>query len=266
MSAVFLVKVFAAPLLIGLASLAGKRWGPNVAGMLGGLPLVGGPVVIALWLGSGPQYAHDVALSAPNGIWANIVYFLVLGHLSRNWRWYTAIPFAWACYLMAGLAIQKLGLGYALWFGIAVLPALWLAATRWLPKPESIPAPAHLPHIELVARIGAAAALVISLTAASQLLGPELTGILSGAPIAAVVIPAFTFANAGRDAMLVTLRGFLTGLMGFSVFFLVLAPAIAPLGTLAFLPATIAGVAMGFGATWAVRQRGQRIAPPLAAD
>lgn len=264
MSAALLVKLFAAPLLIGLASLAGKRWGPSIAGLLGGLPLVGGPVVVALWLTSGPQYAHEVALAAPAGVWANIAYFLILGRVSANWRWYTAIPFAWACYLLAGIAISAAGLAHSLVLGLAIIPAGWLAATRWLSKPQSVPGPVHLPHVELLARIAAAAALVISLTAASDLLGSELTGILTGAPIAAVVIPAFTLANAGRDAMLIALRGFLTGMMGFAVFFLILAPAIAPLGALAFLPATIGGVGVGFAATWLMKRRVQRRASPLA--
>lgn len=249
LDAALLVKLFAAPLLIGLASLAGRRWGPNVAGLLGGLPLVGAPVVLGVWLTHGAPYAEQVARTAPAGLWANIVYMLAVGWISARLRWYWAIPLGWAAYLAAALLVDVSGLATALWLGIAVIPGLWLAAMYGLPRPRKPPPRARLPRIELLTRMLAAAALVISLTAVSQTLGPELTGILAGAPVAAVVIPAFTFATAGRDALLLALRGFLTGLMGFAVFFLILAPAIPALGLLAFLPALLGGVAVGLLAT-----------------
>jgi hypothetical protein len=247
--AVWMVKLLAAPALIGLASLAGRRWGPNAAGLMGGLPLVGGPVVLALWLASGADYATQVSLAAPAGVWANIVYMLVLAYASAHWRWYAAIPLAWACYLASALMLNAMDLTQSLLPGLAVLPGLWLAATRGLPQPAAMPAAVHLPRIELFARMAAAAALVLTLSSASVWVGPQLTGILSGAPVAAVVIPAFTLANAGRDALLLTLRGFLTGLMGFTVFFLILGHSIPLLGPLALVVALIGGVGTGFAAT-----------------
>ncbi len=248
-SAALGVKLFAAPLLIGLASVAGTRWGPNIAGLMGGLPLVGAPVVLASWLSHGADYAKPAALAAPAGLWANIVYMLVVGWSSAGLRWYTAIPFGWLCYLGAALLIEASGQATSLALGLAALPALWLAARYVLPRPASLPPRAQLPPIELLARMGAAAVLVLTLTAVSEQLGPQLTGILSGAPVAAVVIPAFTFATVGRDGLLLALRGFLTGLIGFGVFFLILGHTMGTLGLLAFLPALLGGLAMGLFAT-----------------
>ncbi len=254
MSAVLAAKLLASPALIGLASLAGKRWGPNIAGLMGGLPLVGGPVVLALWLLHGPEYATQVSLAAPVGVWATLVYLLVLGFISAYWPWYSAIPFAWLCYLSSALLIDAVGLAQSLALGIAVIAGLWLAATRALPKPMAAPAPTALPQIELLARMVAAALLVWTLTTVSEHLGTHLTGVLAGAPVAAVVIPAFTMANSGRDALLITLRGFLTGLMGFAVFFLILGNGMSALGAWALLPALFGGVAMGLLATHHARK------------
>jgi hypothetical protein len=39
-----LLKLIVAPLLIGAASLAGRRWGETVSGWFIGLPLTSGPV------------------------------------------------------------------------------------------------------------------------------------------------------------------------------------------------------------------------------
>lgn len=258
---VLAIKLLASPALIGLASLAGKRWGPNIAGLMGGLPLVGAPVVFALWLEHGAHYARDVALAAPAGVWANIVYMLVVGYSSARLRWYAAIPLGWLCYLLAALLLDALGLAHSVLLGIGVIPALWLAAVYGLPRPAALPAPAHLPAVELLARMLAAAALVYTLATLSARLGTQLTGLLSGAPVAAVVIPAFLFARAGRDALLLTLRGFLTGLMGFAAFFLILAYAMPPLGTLAVLPATLGGLLTGLLATQRSRIIAARLAP-----
>ena len=249
LSAAWLVKLFASPLLIGVASLAGRRWGPNVAGLMGGLPLVGAPVVLAVWLSHGADYAELAARAAPAGLWANIVYMLVVGWVSARLRWYWAIPFGWLCYLGAALLIQASGLARSLALGLIALPALWLAAMIALPRPTAPPPRMHLPPIELLARIAAAALLVLSLTTISTTIGPELTGLLSGAPVAAVVIPAFTWATVGRDALLLTLRGFLTGLIGFGVFFLILGHTMAALGLLALVPALLGGIATGLVAT-----------------
>lgn len=254
-----LVKLLAAPTLIGFASLAGKRWGPNIAGLMGGLPLVGAPVILALWIEKGSDYAREAALSAPAGVWANIVYMLALGYASARLHWYAAIPLAWAFYLLTALILNALGLAQSLALGFAVVPGLWIAALYGLPRPVAPPRSAALPPIELVARLVAAALLVYSLATLSGHLGAQLTGILSGAPVAAVVIPAFIFAKAGRDALLLTLRGFLTGLMGFAVFFLILGHTMAEMGVWSLLAASLGGIATGLLAT----HQSRRIATTL---
>jgi len=254
MSAVLLIRLFASPLAIGLASLAGKRWGPNIAGVLGGLPLVGGPIVAALWITQGSDYVTTLARSAPAGVWSNIVYMLAVGQLSKRWGWKVGIACGWIGYLGGGLLLNASGLAHSLIVGVAVLPGLWLSAVRWLPKPTAVPPPTHLPHSELITRMLAAAALVLSLTAAASWFGPTLTGLFTGAPVAATVIPAFTYVSSGHDGMLLALRGFLTGLMGFTVCFLILGLGIPVLHTWAVLPAIVAGVAVGFGATALARR------------
>ena len=188
---------------------------------------------------------------------------LMLGYSSACWRWYVAIPWAWACYLAAALLLHVSGLAQSPLLGFAVLPALWLAATRALPQPAVMPQAWPLPRIELLARMAAAALLVVTLTSASSWVGPQLTGVLAGAPVAAVVIPAFTLANVGRDALLLTLRGFLTGLMGFTVFFLLLGHGIVALGLWAWPLALAGGVGTGLLATQRSR-RGLRITSSAA--
>jgi hypothetical protein len=253
-SSVLAAKLLLSPILIGLASLAGRRWGAHIAGLMGGLPLVGGPIVLALWLSHGQAYATEVSLAAPVGVWASMTYLLTLGFISARWPWYFAIPFAWVCYFLVALLIDAAGLSQSLAMGIAILPALWFGAIRVLPKPAAIPASMALPRIELFARMIAAALLVWTLATISSFLGTHLTGVLAGAPVAATVIPAFTMANSGRDALLITLRGFLSGMMGFAAFFLILGNSMSALGAWALIPALLGGVAVGLFATHRARR------------
>lgn len=241
-------KLFVSPLLIGLASLAGKRWGPALSGLLGGLPLVAAPVVLVLWLDSGPEVALRAALTAPVGVWATMTYLLVFGFASRRLAWWGALGVGWAAYLGTASFLHYAGLDQQHWLGVLVIPTLYFAAVRVLPRPATPARPVHLPSLELLARIAAAVALVTLLTTAAALIGPDFTGVLAGAPVAATVIPAFTLAMAGRDPLLRALRGFLTGLMGFAAFFLVLAALMPALHALALLPAAAAAVTIGFAA------------------
>lgn len=249
MSIILVVKLALSPTLIGAASMAGKRWGPNVAGMLGGMPIVAGPLVVALWLMQGGQYATNVALSSPVGVWGNIAYMLAIGYASAYFRWPLALLIGWLSYVVTVLAIYFAGLATSLWLSLLVVPGLWLAATRCLPRPDAAAPPASLPRSELLLRIVATALLVSTLSTVSTWLGPSLTGVIAGVPVAATIIPAFTFANAGRNALLLSLRGFLTGLMGFSIFFLVLGHTIPQLGVWAMLVALAAGIVTGLLAT-----------------
>jgi len=243
-SAALLTKLFASPALIGLASLAGKRWGPGLSGLLGGLPLVAAPIVLAIWLTDGQATAHRVAITAPIGVWATMSYLLVFGFASARFRWPVSLLLGWIAYLLIAALLHYSGLDTQHWLGFAVLPMLLFAATRLLPRALEAPLPVELPHHELLARMLAAVALVSLLTGAASLIGPEFTGVFAGAPVAATVIPSFTFAMAGRDPLLRALRGFMSGQMGFAAFFLVFAALLPPLGALAWLPATLVGVAV----------------------
>ena len=258
LSAALLTKLFASPLLIGLASLAGKRWGPGLSGLLGGLPLVAAPIVLTLWLSEGAETAHRVSLTAPIGVWATMTYLLVYGFASAHFRWQVSLLLGWVAYLAVASGLHYSALDTQHWLGVAVIPVLLLAATRLLPRALASPLAVELPHHELLARMLAAVALVSLLTWAATLIGPEFTGVFAGAPVAATVIPCFTFAMAGRDPLLRTLRGFLSGQMGFAAFFLVFAAVMPTLGVLAWLPATLTGVAVSALGANLVRAYAQR--------
>ena len=56
-----LLKALLVPLVIGLASLASRRFGHGVAGVLAGFPIVAAPVTLMLVLELEPERIADIA-------------------------------------------------------------------------------------------------------------------------------------------------------------------------------------------------------------
>jgi hypothetical protein len=64
------LKLILTPILIGGASLAGRRWGPAIGGWLVSLPLTSGPVTFFLALDRGTPFAATSAVGSLMGLMA----------------------------------------------------------------------------------------------------------------------------------------------------------------------------------------------------
>jgi len=74
---VLLLELVLAPILIGGASLAARRWGPAVTGWLVGLPLTSGAVALFVAVAQGIPFAIDVGLAVLAGGFALCAYSIV---------------------------------------------------------------------------------------------------------------------------------------------------------------------------------------------
>ncbi|MBS1155107.1 MAG: hypothetical protein H6R07_1031 [Proteobacteria bacterium] len=246
MMLVIAMKLIGAPLLVGGASLAGKRYGPALAGLLSGLPVIAGPIIAVLWLEQGAAYAARVAWMLPVGLAPLAAYLWIFSRLAPRCHWLICLLAGWLAFLLAAAACHALDLPYALLAGGATLAMLVAGFT--LPRQATLfaPASATLPQAELLARIVAAFALVFGLTSASARLGAEWTGLLAAFPVAGSIMPAFTLAKSGPAATLRLLRGFVSGLLGLAGFAICLALLLPSWGATAFIPA----VFLSLGIAW----------------
>lgn len=227
-----LIKFLGAPLLIGGASLAGKRFGPNVAGMLSGLPVIAGPIVLVLWLERGPTYAADVARMLPVGLVALAAYIWMFAKLAPRCHWVICLFAGWLAFLLLAALCSFAWLPY--WVMIVLgVGLMWLLGQR-LPKPAATPL-AAMPKSELLVRMFAALALVALVTTISAQIGTAWTGLLAAFPVAGSVLPAFTLANSGPAATMLLLRGFVSGLLGLAGCFLLIAWLLPVWGGWAFV-------------------------------
>lgn len=222
---VLALKLLLAPLLVVGSSLAGRRWGPQVAGVLVVLPVVAGPILLILYLDHGSHFAAEAARAATLGIVPLALFALIFGFLSRRHGWLLTLGVSWVAVLLADLALAQVDVPAGLALVLAVLALHGAnALLRRMNQPTS--ARVRAPWWDLPARAVATALLVLLVTGVAASVGPALTGVLTPFPIALSVVCAFTTALAGHAGVLALLRGIVPGLDGFALFCFLIAVTI----------------------------------------
>jgi hypothetical protein len=242
--AVLALKLILAPGFVVGASVVARRFGPRVGGLVGGLPVVAGPILLVLAIVHDRAFATRSATSSLLGLVSLSAFVVVYGVAAPRLRWPPTLALAWLAFLaMTALASA---------FHVGAIPALALAFASFLAARALLPQPAEpagglspnsvegqtpgfagqtpalgertpalggqTPAWDLPVRAACAAAMVVAVTAASAGLGPRLSGLLAPSPIITTVLAAFTHAQLGPDATLRLLRGMLTGFFAFALF------------------------------------------------
>jgi hypothetical protein len=227
---------------VWLASLAARRWGHAVSGYLGGFPMIGGPITLYLAIDLGPEFAARSALVTMAAVAGQSAHMLAFSFAGRAAGAVAGLLAGWAAFaaVSAGVGLAPLTPMWALAIAVAGLAAM----SRLLPRPAKATALPAIPPAELWLRLGAALALAAAILFGASALGPTVSGILLSMPVTGSIMPPFTLALYGPDALARLQRGFITGLSGFIAFFFTVSAALVPLGTVAaFSLATAAAVA-----------------------
>ena len=258
----FLLKLLLVPSLIALVTLAGRRWGPAIAGWLSAFPIVAGPILLAIALEQGAAFA---AVAAANTLMAVLAILVFSVAFARNAR--RGMPRAMLAALLAyGVAVVVLqALTLPLWAGfIAVLAGLVVAPMLFGPAPQEIPASGE-PANDLPWRMLAGAVLALSVTYAASALGPRLSGLFAMFPVMSTVLVGFSHRANGPGFAVALLSGMIKGYVAFAVFCVTLSPLLRhqSIGT-AFLLATGAALLVQLAMKW-IMGAAQRASRPNAA-
>jgi hypothetical protein len=240
------------PAAVWLASLAARRWGHTVSGYLGGLPLIGGPITLFLALDFGPAFAARSATVTLAAILGQAAHLTVFAHVARRARWPWALAAGWASFAVVAIAVASVSLTPLAALALAV--AGLIAAWRWLPHPSGEAALPEVPRAELWLRVTAAFLLACAILWSAAAFGPVVSGVMLSVPVTGSIMPPFTLALYGPDAVARLARGFVVGLAGFTAFFFTVAAAAVSAGrTLAFVAALVAALATLFGVSRVLR-------------
>jgi hypothetical protein len=249
------LKLFLTPILVGTASLAGRRWGPAVSGWLVGLPLTSGPIVFFLVLTHGTPFATAVAVATLAGAISQAVFCLVYAWLAVRWGWPRALVASCLGFAAATAVLQYLTLSTKpLFLLVALALTLALCLMPGVADAVSIrvgPPPAW----DIPTRMVVATAFVLLLTGSAAALGPQLTGLLAPFPLYGAILAVFAHHVHGAVSAVRVLRGLLLGLFAFASFFLVLAELLDQ-GNLvvAFGAASAVALILQAGTLWRLRR------------
>jgi hypothetical protein len=237
---------------VWLASLVARRFGHRVSGVIAGLPMIAAPIVVVLLLEQ-PVVAvagivHGALACAP----ATLAFMVSFAHLTRWARWPVCLAASSAVFLATGavalawhpvLLVQQL-----------VAMASPLAAMRLMPRAAPTSTRVSMARGEIAFRMSAALALGTAIVLSAPHLPGSLSGLMLAWPVTGSVLPCFTLARDGRQAAVGLLRGYVSGPMGFVVFFVVLTAGLSGWSP----PMAIAAALLGAAASAATAERLRR--------
>lgn len=233
------LKLILTPTLIGLASLAGRKWGASVSGWLIGLPLTSAPITLFLAFEQGTAFASRAAHGVLFGIVSVAVFCLAYSWLAFRFGWLPTMLASWLAFFLATFFLQEVSLPLVPTF-IGALIVLATTSMALPAKEDSVTETAP-PSWDVPARMTIATLFVLLLTGLADLLGARLSGLLAPFPVFATILSVFTHRFQGATAAARLLRGVVLGSFSFAAFFLVVALMIERAGILtAFLCATLA--------------------------
>jgi hypothetical protein len=239
MSNILVTKLLLGPGLVVAASLAGRRWGPAVSGILVAIPIVLGPILLILTIEQGEAFGAAAATSSLLALVALAVYVVTFERTGRTRGWVITTLAGWAAFLVVALGLSQVDVSPI----VALLAAVAAFAVALRVTPAAAPAGPRTPPPawDLPARAVATAVLIVVLTGAADRLGPALAGALAPFPVATTVVAAFVLAQDGPAAAAEMLGGFLRAIFGTVAFCFLVAVLVEPLGTAAAFAIGLAG-------------------------
>jgi uncharacterized membrane protein YfcA len=225
MSGLILLKLTLVPALIAAVTLAGRRWGPAVAGWLSAFPVVAGPILLFMGLEQGPAFTATAAAGTLTAVLANLAFGIAYAHAaSRRHAWPVSLITGWAAYALVVAALSANALLPMAYMAIVVLIALGTAPFLYPKSPVASHASApQRAKWDVWLRMLSGALLTGTVTHLALSIGPTLSGMLAMFPVMGSVLAAFTHRHEGATATIRLLKGMVLGYYAFSAFCIVLA-------------------------------------------
>lgn len=208
---IFILKLFLVPCFIGLITLAGRRFGASVAGLLSGLPIIAGPIIWFIYLEQGYAFAQQSLAALISGIVALSTFCFTYAWICTRLNWVFSLLFSLLIYFMVAWLMASLTLNVNT---SAILACLGiLLQIMFSPKSDGqillVPASAA----EIICRMMFAFVLVFSVTGLAQTIGEAYAGIFAAFPVAGSTIALFSHRNHSAKSAIKSLKSMMQGLL-----------------------------------------------------
>ena len=230
------LKLIMAPLIIGTASYAGRRYGPSISGWIVGMPLTSGPVVFFVALSHNASFAANAALGVLSGGLSLVAYALTYSWLATRFRWPVAISVSLLVFIASTAFLQNNTLPLLpiiMMVSLAIVLGLFLMPRDTVTINEAIKSS----RWDIPVRVLIGTSFILLLTGIAPFIGSRLTGLLTTIPLYVTILAIFAHRDQGPAAAAHVLRGLLYGMFAFTGFFITLSLLIEQ-----------AGLAVAFGA------------------
>lgn len=237
MLTIVLLKLTLVPLLIGAITLAGRRWGPTVAGWLTGLPVVAGPIMFFIVLEQGPLFAEQAIVGMLLGVVAVFVCNVTYAWCATRLSWRGSVACSLSAYFIAVALLNALSV--SLNVTAAIVFACLFFAQRFFPRAQARSVKVASARGEIVIRMIAGAVLVVTVTYFAATFGAHLSGLFATFPVISTVLAVFSHRQSGHEFAIRLLRGIVLGWYAFLAFCVVLGWTLPAFGlAMAFFAAT----------------------------
>jgi len=224
----FLLKLILVPVFIGGVSFAGRHWGPMVSGWLVGLPLTSAPVAFFLALEQGNVFTSAATQAMMMGIISVSIFSLAYTRVAERTSWLPSVLTGFCAWIACTFLLDNINVTSVV--GLPIVLVCILASYLLMPRPRSHQTPPMPPRWEIPARMISATVLVFIITGIAQLLGAELTGLLTPFPIYASILAVFTHRYEAAEHALRLLRGVVVGSITAAIFLLIISSTIISWG------------------------------------
>lgn len=215
------LKLILAPIIIGSASLAGRKWGPAVSGWIVGMPLTSGPVIFFVALANGKAFAATASLGVLSGGLSLVAYALTYSWLAVKFPWWVSISGSLLVFSICTTLLQNFT--FPLWVVFTLVCAALIFGLRWMPNDKVEKETDEKPGFwDIPSRIFIGTSFILLLTSIAPYIGSRLTGLLTTIPLYVTILTVFAHRRQGFAAAAHVQRGLLYGMFAFTGFFLTL--------------------------------------------
>jgi hypothetical protein len=229
-----LIKVILAPGLMVAASLATRRGGPRLGGVVASFPAIVGPVVLVTALEHGTRTAAHTADGTLVGLASWAGFAIAYARVARH-GWVPALVAGWLAAAALGTAAGVLAGGHApiidALTGLTSLLAARMLLSRCADGPPGQVAQPNGKPTTILFRAVVTAGLVTALASAVSVFGAAIGGVLAALPVLASLLTVFTHRQAGPRDAVELLRGMVLGMLAFAAFCEVAALTLVNYGT-----------------------------------
>ncbi len=243
-----LIKLALAPALMMAATLAARRWGPRLGGIVAAFPAIVGPLLLITALEHGRLAAARAAGGTILGLVALAGFAVAYAATARRRGWMASLVAGWLTAAALSGAAGSWGGHLGLLASTLIACLSLLAGALLLDRLRAGAGRRAAERPALAVRALLTVLLVVTLAAAVGHLGARVGGLLAALPVLASLLTVFTHREAGAPTAIELLRGTLLGMAGFVAFCALIALLIQGSGLLAaFAAATLAAVLIQSG-------------------